>query len=1461
MNTCVSRAHDVTTQQYVTKTLCVDSINPPCGTNETPARDAGESMFVSLCSIPFLFLSRVHQLRSQPQPLTAPLHVRTTNNATHNTAPVLFRPRGISIVAVLAILVVLSVMAMVFVQNTRIFLLVGQSHMAKMQADLLADSAMQHTMSVLRDARASQPQWDDISQQWSASFRPTRSTRSEDIVRVDSAHTPIIAPQYARWHYVRDARGALVGRYAIRVTDEASKININSAAALGPQMQNQGVGTFEVLLACEQKNAGLPVSLAFAKNLMRYRYGRDLRPGQADVDDNFNALLYETDLIDNNADGRIDEPGEGIDEPQEYTPIAPMWDDRAFSSLREAAFVGLNNSPPSRALVRALHEYGTIYTACNEEYWSHENSQFQKRLNINVATRRQLQAMLRIANRHTHFEPSSRNMRSLVANLMDYRDENHVLTTVGNEYGIEAVCFNEIMANDGSFTFRADQNSPSRDSIFAHRLGWWYERPEQSEIKEYGWKIRTVMPFSRSGTVRMNGRREAYTSAARIRLYDSPERLDARDRPAFNQLRTLLNQYGGWPADIFKNATLNVLASSGIRDQYISYPIIGNDGDTLTIGFNNTTFRYSALTNIIATGEPLTRINTRWRDTEGGLVCLFPEAHDLWFFPTHAHRDFRPPDNLYYKVYVADQNLPGTIDERQLLLWGEDEGRGQPSSRPWKGFYPYLDVNGNPRQYSETQMLEIRQEDLSGTDLQMPGGVSRSYILRTPYKDGEPVRARNGYIPVLVGTTRHTGYVNGRSTSDSVAFRNKNTFQTGLFMRPDIVELINISDHPISLKNWRIVINTGSYADELGRIERAMEYNPVRRQRLDNTAPAIQAGGYFYLTNYRDIFALEYGSGSTEWGLSAQEMYPVYELPNALWGVRYHVSAVRDNLIFCEGANWEVDQLKYEMVEWHLRQPRADQNAAFGLRFTIQGNTRNAIRMGDNVRVVSLRAGDDVLIVGMPRSGGFLSMTLKNEYNQITARTVDYGSTDINEIGYSMEKFDPTHYTWIKQPNPTFGGTPARARNHASMRASGPRPYVKNNRFATIGEIQNVRKAEDWQNIGMERAGAESIKTLHALAPYFTTAGVRLDASEPEAHISGWRKAGGAVRSSMNNTLTATDVRWEPGIWAGQTLRILTGEQKGEAFSIINSTASGVTIEGYSTPGMAQLRVQPGDLFSVGPGYVTPLFYTRTTGDQGIWEWRNKGLEKQTYGVYLFGLNDSILTTEFLEENYNALITAEIFNHDTRDYETLPLPSERGVMDLDDPYSIIPSGARHRYEKTDNMFLGAIGPAHISAEGGIRLRLTAHGLGAQHNSGFAWFDYVFLTPTRTYGKINVNTASERVLRSLNIPPRVARALAEGRPRGGNGTLKPYTTIADILHVDGMTADMFGRICNKITVRSDQFHITIIAQALKDTQMNGVFNEEEGDAILSQIRREVVIDRSNIAASGADAGHFNVSVLE
>jgi len=103
-----------------------------------------------------------------------------------------------------------------------------------------------------------------------------------------------------------------------------------------------------------------------------------------------------------------------------------------------------------------------------------------------------------------------------------------------------------------------------------------------------------------------------------------------------------------------------------------------------------------------------------------------------------------------------------------------------------------------------------------------------------------------------------------------------------------------------------------------------------------------------------------------------------------------------------------------------------------------------------------------------------------------------------------------------------------------------------------------------------------------------------------------------------------------------------------------------------------------------------------------------------------------------------------------------------------------------------------------------------------------------------------------VLSALNsVTPKLAHNIFYGINNNGQKKLKPYKNIADVLNVNGITPEVFGKICSLITTRSDQFRIMVIAESIVDTDRNGEFKPGEGDKILATTKIEKTIDRAEM----------------
>jgi hypothetical protein len=364
---------------------------------------------------------------------------------------------------------------------------------------------------------------------------------------------------------------------------------------------------------------------------------------------------------------------------------------------------------------------------------------------------------------------------------------------------------------------------------------------------------------------------------------------------------------------------------------------------------------------------------------------------------------------------------------------------------------------------------------------------------------------------------------------------------------------------------------------------------------------------------------------------------------------------------------------------------------------------------------------------------------------------------------------------------------------------------------------------------------------LKAVGPVVSLEGVRLDAENAAvqpAGTSAWRSTIGTVKIAAAGTLHAQDVQWEPEMWVGQTLSMLGGPCRGDQFRVVSNSVSSLTVEGRSTELRRQLSAGRGDAFMVGPAYRTPLFYSRLENAAGEWEWTDTGLEPGVpYDLFVHGLNDSIKTTEFLEENHNAPLTLRVWNY------------TRGAWED-------PAGPDSLYDKNDTIFYGRIQPDNIGFRGAVRISVAGHNQANADCSGKAWLDYIYLAPRQPRGRINVNTAPADVLAMVpGIGAKLARTIAAGN--AANGTrIKTYRSVFDLLEVQGMTPGVLCLVASYLTVRSDTFRVSVIAEAVQGRVRGKQADKEAMPQAVARVAMTSIVERKPEADNG-----WTVHVLE
>ena len=1309
--------------------------------------------------------------------------------------------KGIALVAVLAVLTILAVMAATFAALSNTETTTAKYSVHLMEARAFADAGVEHVKSLLwYDTVIDKSSSDSFQDYWYSTFDGSLLKKNPE-VDVDGIKNngPGKNGKDAVWFPVHDEDGSLIGRYAVLVEDECGKININIASMVPPLKPNEGLDTRELYLG-DGKNRGLPFSQKACRKLLKKRYGPNGVPGAAG-DDNYNNYFCMSDGLDNNSNGEIDEIDEGINEWAEYVPSRPYGDDRSFFNMSEVLKTLMPKTKPSRQNVAVLRKYGTLVSKNQYLRWSDADQKWVDKKNINVCTPRQMYQTLRDANEKYNFEGTANRLRRLAACMSDYRDENNVLSTISSKYGVEAVCFNEVMANEGSKirqTYRIQSYRAKDDRV--HNIAYYYGNPDYREIESLSDdNVANREKFFGTGEVAFpiySNKVKRVGNTVSIELRDFPIR-GAGYFDGFRDFKNLLRSRGGqyisgekirWPENIWANGYLAVfedttrnakpakvfkIRSSNTRNQIFLY---GNEVSADDLAKLQTrVYRYAQI---------------RTWTWEKSCYAEHPKVSGWFVFSGLEPRD-------YYRVYIQETNLETPTDDS---LGGNRHS-------------DVMDVDGVITKYSEQEIHKLRYK----------------------YKDGDVQRADNkGMMDIYITSSANCG------------IRNRNRFNAAYFARPDVIELINISSRPISLRGWSFVANTGSLSYDLGKVENALVYSRADGRRIEDPNPVIKPNEFFYLCNNAEIFDYDYGSVKDgNWGGNANERMPVYEFPDDDWGVRFKIKSLRESFkssegwttyIQCDNEQWKNDQFENELAEFQTdRKSTGSKISPDGVRALVTGNSQNTLEFtGLKLEEYSdVKPGDYVMIVGLPRIGGFVSMTLKNEYEQVAARLVEYGDPGADAskdpdswIGWSSEKDDPTREGWILKKNPTFGGTVAKAINKVSKLKAGEQSSIKNGPFSSVGEANEVRNVTLWERKTKKEKDVKAKKIIQGAADFFCTSGIRLDAEEENANIKGWAPAFGESEFNSRDGVTLKKAKWEKDMWINQSVSILTGQNRGEIFAINGNTANKVKVSGRSIPNRKNFSIRKDDRFSIGPGYTTSLFYTRKDVQPGIWEWKNKGIPKGTYDLTLFGLNDSIKTTEFLEENHNASLDVSLFNF------------EKEIFDL--------IKKNVKYNKNDSAFVGEILPNHISPSGGIRLKLTPHNLQDIDGSGFAWFDCAYVSPMPAIGLVNINTASPRILQSLNkITPELADNILKGKNNEGENCLKPYKTISDLLNVRGISINIFGALANLITVRSDQFNVYVIAERIEDVNHDGAFQPDEGDKIVAVAHTRVLLDRTKL----------------
>ncbi|MBU2495395.1 MAG: hypothetical protein KJ935_02690 [Candidatus Omnitrophica bacterium] len=285
----------------------------------------------------------------------------------------------------------------------------------------------------------------------------------------------------SRWFLVKKG-DRILGRYAVLIEDESAKVHLNASGNIsrnGYQGINEGWKVNEIGLH------NLPgLNLEIARSACLWRYGSNGLPGGSGDDDSDN-FFAAVDGIDNDADGFIDESGEGINEPDEFTDAKSCGDDRPFLSpedLKEVSGVGPEIYEKVKNII-------TIFS-----YDKNLNFSGEPRLNLSQASISEIKEGLRRCG-----FTNEAQLCQLAVNIKDYQDNDSIpdkdVDSKNNiYYGLEKTpYFNEIEA-------APDLEAKWNVTVLTF---WWSKgeflelfNPYPQPVSVGGWKINIGNLFS-----------------------------------------------------------------------------------------------------------------------------------------------------------------------------------------------------------------------------------------------------------------------------------------------------------------------------------------------------------------------------------------------------------------------------------------------------------------------------------------------------------------------------------------------------------------------------------------------------------------------------------------------------------------------------------------------------------------------------------------------------------------------------------------------------------------------------------------------------------------------------------------------------------------------------------------------------------------------------------------------------
>lgn len=353
--------------------------------------------------------------------------------------------RGIVLILVISVLAVLLIFVTGLIFMVKFQMRGSQASILRIKGKYIAEAGVSHALEIIKSDK-NQNVIDINTDVWRSTFEGPDVDNDDD------------GSKESKWIEVTDEGGNLIGRYAVLVTDESSKVNINTAGSYNHIEGGliQGWSPYEVDLASFFTNCGASDGSKLALYLLDYRHGgesglkrdrsgvdddndglidEDGRPGidtEAYDDDSTNAFL-STDDIDNDADGFVDEDNEGMDDPGEFHQDDPYGDDRPFVTSEQIKEV----KGVTEGTFDSVQPKATVYS---EDIPTDMNGKV--RLDVNEV--KDPQTLAELLEDKGIPAPTQ-----LAVNIVDYKDFDHAQSSFiqggVTYYGNEAVKINELM--------------------------------------------------------------------------------------------------------------------------------------------------------------------------------------------------------------------------------------------------------------------------------------------------------------------------------------------------------------------------------------------------------------------------------------------------------------------------------------------------------------------------------------------------------------------------------------------------------------------------------------------------------------------------------------------------------------------------------------------------------------------------------------------------------------------------------------------------------------------------------------------------------------------------------------------------------------------------------------------------------------------------------------------------------